>query len=112
MCDCNSSIIPDSNQKPTKNTVITLKYHFLTLVSPNNGVSVKLSKIITFSQGHNVCNVFTNKNVDVMISLGCNTFCLLSDKQLSGLILSIFKLKPMFKTVRESHDLNVDFSFI
>ena len=52
-------------------------------------------------------NVIANKNVDVMVSPGCNAFHELPDKQF-GLILSIFKSKTHVQTARESHDLNMD----
>ena len=73
-----------------------------------NGVSIKLSNIITSSQCHNACNIFVNKNVDVMISPGCNAFRIVSDKQ----IRSHFKycqIKTHVQTACESHDLNIDF---
>ena len=46
-----SLFLHNFKQKPTENTARTLKYHFQTLFfSKQNGVSVKLSNVITSSQ--------------------------------------------------------------
>ena len=48
-------ILPDYNKRSTENTVKNLQYHFLAMgFSKQNGVSVKLSNIITSSQRHNL----------------------------------------------------------
>ena len=59
------------------------------------------------SQRHNACNVFANKNVDVMISPGCIAFCVLSDKHI-GAHFKYFQIKTQIQTACESHDLNMD----
>ena len=53
------------------------------------------------------CNVFTNKNVDVMISPGCNTFHVLLDKQIKA-HFKYFQIKTHVQTAHE-YDLNMDF---
>ena len=110
MCDRYSCIFYLILIKSPLKTPLKL-YHtiFLTLVfSKQNGVSVKLSKIITTSQRHNARKVFANKNVDVMTSPGSNAFRVLSDKQI-GAHFKHFQIKTHVQTARESHDLNMDF---
>ena len=48
---------------------------------------------------------FANKNVDVMISRGCNAFCILTDKQIVA-HFKYFQIKTHVQTEHESHDLN------
>ena len=55
-----------------------------------------------------MCIVFANKNVDVMIILGSNTFHVLSDGQI-GAYFKYCQIKIHVHTARESHDLNMDF---
>ena len=89
---------------PTENTAKMLKYHLLTLVfSKQNGFKMALN--YRTSQRKVLAK---KKNVDVMIRSGYKAFCLLSDK-LIGTHFKYFKLKPMFKTARESHDFNINF---
>ena len=82
---------------------------FLTPVfSKQNGISVKLSNIITSSQLHIAWNIFANKNVEVMINPGCNAFCVTSDKQIEA-HFKYCQIKTHVQTACESHDLYMDF---
>ena len=105
--------LPDFNQKPTENTAKTLCYYlFLTLVfSKHSCVNVRLSNIITSSQRHNEHNVFANKKVDLMISPGCNAFCILSNKQIR-IHFNYFQIKTNVQTALESHDLTRIFVYL
>ena len=109
MCDrysCIFNLIPA--QSPPKAPLKPLNTIFLTLVfSKQNGISVKLSTIITSSQRHNMCKVFANKNVDLMISLGCNPFRVWSDKQIRA-HFKYCQIKSHVQTAFESGDLNKD----
>ena len=130
MCDrysCIFYLIPI--KKLTKISLRPFNTIFLTLISPKqNGVSVKLSNIITSLQRRNEHNVFANRNVDVMISPGFNTCCVLPDKQIrahfkyfqskvskGAKIRNRYNQLPHltqdthFQTARESHDLNMVF---
>ena len=73
--------------------------HFLTLdLSKQNGVGCVLSNVITSSQPViTVRNVFANKNIGEMISLVRNAFRIKHHADNAGLILSIYKFRPMFK---------------
>ena len=99
-------IFVNTNQRPTENTAKNLKYHFS--YSKQNGNSIKLLNIITSSQCHNACNVFANKNVNVMISPDRIAILVLSDKQIRARF-KYFQIKTHVKTVRNSHELNMDF---
>ena len=48
------------------------------------------------------------KNIDVMISPGCNAFRVLSDKQI-GAHFKYFQIKTHVQNACESHDLNMEF---
>ena len=72
--------------------------------SNQNGVSFKLLNMIMVSQRHNACNVFENKNIDVMNSPGCNAFRVLSDKQ----IRAHFKYCQVKTHIQTAHGLNMD----
>ena len=90
---------------PTENTAKTLKYNFfLHWFSPN-----KMTSALNFQTSlchHNMCNVFANKNVNAIISSGCNAFLVLSDKQI-GAHFKYFQIKIYVQTASESHDLNM-----
>ena len=102
-------IISDSNEMPTENTAWTLKYHFLTQVfSKQNGVGVKLLDVITWSQRINLCNVFANKNVNVMINPDSNVFPS-NVRQTNQGSFHYYQIKTHVQTACEPPDLNMEF---
>ena len=57
-----------------ENVSLTLNISFFTLDLKKNGVSVKLSNVITLPRHLYACNVFANKSISEMISHGRNAF--------------------------------------
>ena len=94
-CNCNEQIwvivippyLPYSN--PIRTEIITLDF------SKQNGVGCKLSNVITSSQRHNRTHRYRQQSQS-----GPHAFRILRHANNAGLILSIFKFKPMFKQHR------------
>ena len=70
------AFLPGFSINRTENVASTLNIPFLTLdFSKQNGVSVKLSNVITSRQRHiNACNVLANESIGEMISHSRNAF--------------------------------------
>ena len=68
--------LPDFSINRAENVALTLNIPFLTLdFSKQNGVSVKLSNVITLPQRHkHACNVFANESIGEMTSHNRNAF--------------------------------------
>ena len=94
-----------------ENVAYTLNIHFLTLYFlKHNGVSVKLSNVITSAQRHMyACNVFANESIGEMISYGRSAFSCNVMHTNRGQVKA-FSSKSHVQTARESHDLNMDFA--
>ena len=71
MCNRYSSIFYLILTKSPPKTPLNLKITFFLILvfdKQNDASVVKFSNVITSSQRHNACNVFANKNVNVIIS--------------------------------------------
>ena len=70
------AFLPDFSINRAENVALTLNIPFLTLnFSKQNGVSVKLSNVITTPQRHiYACNIFATEGIGEIISHGRNAF--------------------------------------